>query len=112
MCLYPRLIRNPKYLPNKKNGGVVATPQDPRVISVPIGCGQCIECRKKKYNEWKTRLLEEVKKKQTGIFVTLTFNQEKWNYYYDKAIGIGYQKENNMAIMAVKDFMNRWRNLS
>ena len=48
MCLYPKLIQNPKYKKNKKNGGNVPTPQDDRVLLVPIGCGKCFECMKQK----------------------------------------------------------------
>ena len=48
MCLYPRLIKNPKYKENKKNGGVIPAFLDERVLAVPIGCGECIECRKQK----------------------------------------------------------------
>ena len=48
MCLYPRLIKNPKYKPNKKNGGKVNPPLDYRTMYVPIGCGVCMECCKKK----------------------------------------------------------------
>ena len=48
MCLYPKLIRNPKYKSTKKNGGVVPPLVDKRVGLIPVGCGKCMECRKKK----------------------------------------------------------------
>ena len=48
MCLYPKLIKNKKYVPNKKNKGKVPTPPDERVLWVPVGCGKCIECMKQK----------------------------------------------------------------
>ena len=51
MCLYPTLIDNPKYRSNKKNGGVVPLCFDERIKKVPIGCGYCEECRKKKAGE-------------------------------------------------------------
>ena len=55
MCLYPRLIKNPKYKENKKNGGVIPAFLDERVLAVPIGCGECIECRKQnEYRDWET----------------------------------------------------------
>ena len=47
MCLYPRLIKNPKYKANKKNGGIIPAISDKRVLAVPIGCGKCIECKKR-----------------------------------------------------------------
>ena len=52
MCYYSQLIKNPKYTPNKKNGGVVPYMADKRVGLVPIGCGECKECRKAKQREW------------------------------------------------------------
>ena len=33
MCLYPTLIKNPKYKPNKKNGGQVPPVLDKRVLA-------------------------------------------------------------------------------
>lgn len=79
MCLYPRLIDNPKYRKNKKNGGNVPIPSDNRVKLVPIGCGRCIECKKAKQREWQVRLLEEIKHDDRGKFITFTFNRESLN---------------------------------
>ena len=47
MCLYPKLIINPKYKVNKKNGGNIPPMIDERVKYVPIGCQKCIECKKR-----------------------------------------------------------------
>ena len=52
MCLYPKLIKNRKYIANKKNGGAIPPVTDLRVIMVPVGCGKCIECLKQKGREW------------------------------------------------------------
>ena len=76
MCLYPKFIRNPRYIPNKKNNGIVPEVKDPRVLMVPIGCNDCMECRKKKAREWQVRLLEDVRHNKNGKFVTLTFSDE------------------------------------
>ena len=46
MCSYPRLIKNRKYIANKKNGGNIPPVSDLRVLMVPVGCGKCIECKK------------------------------------------------------------------
>ena len=54
MCLYPTLIQNPKYKPNKKNGGHVPAVFDDRLKLVPIGCQQCMECRRKKAKSGKS----------------------------------------------------------
>nr|WAE43659.1 MAG: replication initiator protein [Microviridae sp.] len=135
MCLYPKLIRNPRYTETKKNGGELPPIIDKRVLYVPIGCGRCMECKKKKMNEWKIRLIEEAKENNNGKFVTLTFNQESLNdlrgelilelnkdceritnktkLKYEKANLKykleGYDLDNAIATLAVRKFMNRWR---
>jgi hypothetical protein len=109
MCLYPTLIKNPKYKANKKNGGIAPVPVDPRVIYVPIGCGNCMECRKKKAREWKTRLSEEARTNPNGRFVTLTFNTESLQELSKECIGEGYTLDNQIASLAVRRFTERWR---
>lgn len=112
MCLYERTIRNPKYKPNKKNGGRWPVPSDPRFKFIPIECGHCIECRKKKARDWQVRLLEDVKTNTNGIFVTLTFsNQSIAKLCKRKKIkGLtGYEKDNMIATEAVRLFTERWR---
>ena len=61
MCLYPTIIPNKKYTATKKNGGIIPPVRDKRVMAVAIGCGRCAECMKKKANDWKIRLYEEIK---------------------------------------------------
>lgn len=112
MCLYPRLITNPKYMPSKKNGGNIPELKDKRVAMVAIGCGHCIECRKQKANEWRVRLNEELKRNNNAWFITLTFSEEGINknieLYAEKNYGeIG--KENDIATIAVRYFLERWR---
>ena len=60
MCLNPSYIKNRKYIPNKKNGGVVPPVSDMRVLYVPVGCGVCIECKKQKSRRWQIRLKDSV----------------------------------------------------
>ena len=38
MCLFPKLIKNRKYITNKKNGGVIPAIIDNRTMMVPVGC--------------------------------------------------------------------------
>ena len=76
MCYYSQLIKNPKYTPTKKNGGVVPYMEDKRVAVVPIGRGECKECRKAKQREWQVRLKEDIKHNTNGKFITLTFSNE------------------------------------
>ena len=49
---------------------------DKRVAVVPIGCGECKECRKAKQREWQVRLKEDIKHNTKGKFITLTFSNE------------------------------------
>lgn len=115
MCLFPRLIKNPKYRANKKNGGNIPEPIDKRVMTVPIGCGYCMECMKKKANNWKVRLLEDIKTNTNGKFITLTFSNES---YTELANEInkkrkdkikGYTLDNEIATIATRRFLERWR---
>lgn len=101
---------------NKKNGGIIPPlplrdgKPDERVMYVPVGCGKCMECKKKKSREWQVRLLEEVKHDKKGVFVTLTFNTESLRKL---STGIhkleGYERDNEIAKIAVRKFLERWR---
>lgn len=106
MCLYPKLIKNRKYVANKKNGGVIPPFLDERVLYVPIGCGKCLECMKKKASDWNVRLHEEIKHQNLkGYFVTLTFNEERLEYYSNR-MGAN---PNDIASGAVRHFTENWR---
>ena len=122
------MIRNPKYKPSKKNGGIVPAVSDERILHVPIGCGKCMECMKQKTNEWRTRLIEDIKHNTTGRFVTLTFSDESIRGLNSKientriresyTEGVkrttevpvqGYDRDNAIAAYAVRHFLERWR---
>ena len=106
MCLYPKLIKNPKYRPNKKNNYKPPICEDDRVLYVPVGCGNCIECRNQKKREWQIRMNEEINQDRTGKFITLTFSNEE----LDKLIQeTGIQESNAVATIAVRRFLERWR---
>lgn len=77
-CLFPKIIKNKRYLPNKKNNYNPPPLTDKRVEYVPISCGHCIECRKKKRREWMVRLSEELRGGENPpLFVTLTIRDEE-----------------------------------
>lgn len=110
MCLYPKFIRNPKYLPNAKNGGNIPPVTDPRLLWVPIGCKNCIECTKRKARDWQVRLLEEIKHHWTNAyFVTLTFTEESLINLAKETTLTGYQLDNYTATLATRRFLERWR---
>lgn len=89
------MIRNKRYLQRE--------PDDPRKKWVPIGCGECIECRKLKVKEWLARLTEELKNPQKCLFVTLTFNDEILNKFTNE-----YKEPNLIAAKAIELFRKRW----
>jgi len=76
MCLYPRLIINKKYTSTQKNGGKPPVLTDNRIKYVPIGCGNCLECRKQIARGWQLRLQEDIKKNINAKMITLTFSDE------------------------------------
>ena len=78
MCLYPKLIKNRKYIANKKNGGNIPAVTDNRVLLVPVGCGKCMECTKQRARNWSIRLQEEIRHDKTAQFVTLTLSNESY----------------------------------
>lgn len=106
MCLYPRLMRNKKYVANAKNGGNIPQMRDGRLKYVSIGCGRCIECMTQKSNAWRIRLQEEFKHDRKAKFLTLTFSEEE----LDKLEKEAEVKESNaIATIAVRRFLGRWR---
>lgn len=109
MCLYPKLIKNPKYKANKKNGGVIPAVFDERLLYVPIGCQNCIECRGKKAREWQVRLNEEIKSARNGHFITLTFSDESIKDLAKDCKATGYELDNEIATKAVRLWLERWR---
>ena len=114
MCLFSKLIPNPKYKKTKKNGGVIPPITDPRVTQVPIGCGWCMECAKQKAREWHVRLSEEITHPHPRTFITLTFNNESYTKLYEKLKNIndkieGYEMDNWIATHAIRLFLERWR---
>lgn len=106
MCLFPKLIPNPKYKPNKKNNYNPPICTDERLKFVPIGCGVCIECCRKKMREWQTRLNEEIRENKNAYYVTLTFSEEE----LEKLCKEKKQTESNyIAGIAIRRFLERYR---
>jgi len=109
MCLFNKLHRNPKYKPNKKNGFNPPTPKDGRVAYVPIGCGDCMECRRQKAQEWRVRLSEDIKTNTNGKFITLTFSNESIKELSKEIDATGYARDNAIATLGIRRFTERWR---
>lgn len=111
MCLYPTLIKNRKFEANKKNGGNIPAIFDKRTMYVPIACGKCMECMKRKANDWRVRLNEEIRTNNKCKFVTLTLSNESYKEL-NKEINddiIGYDRDNEIITLATRRFLERWR---
>lgn len=109
MCLYPRLIPNPKFKTSKKRGYYKPSQHDSRLNYVPIACGKCYECRKKRAREWKIRLAEEIRHGKS-YFVTLTIDDENLEKIKDELeIKETKGNENSIATTALRKFLERCR---
>jgi len=114
MCLFPRQYQNKRYTATMKNGGVIPPVNNLKLMTVSIPCGNCIECKKQRYNEWRIRIIEEFKTDPTAQFVTLTMNTESLrelvNDIHDKRPNTyGYKLDNAVATIATRRFLERWR---
>lgn len=92
VCLFPSTIVNPHYVkyPFELENSIV-----PHDYYITIPCGRCPFCRKKKANEWKFRLLQEIRylkgkhnkfvsyEEGRSYFVTLTFSERYYNRFKD-----------------------------
>lgn len=105
MCLYSRGGENPKYKPNKKNGGIPPIPSRKELRWVSFKCGKCIECRKEKQTSWAIRLMNELKERK-GRFTTLTFSEESLD---DLEKELGTKEANKIATVAMRRFLENWR---
>ena len=101
---------NPKFKPNKKNKGKPPKCTDERIRYVAVGCGKCYECRKQKARQWQIRMAEEYRNDKSGVFITLTFNEEKLKYYEEKCEKEKETKDQNeIATIAVRECLERIR---
>lgn len=107
MCLYPRIIQNPRYKANKKNKGNIPRCDFREQRYITIDCGKCIECRKKIAREWQIRLCEEIKNYEGKmLFVTLTFAEGQYQLLR-RAYGL--HDEEQIVKKAVRLFLERVR---
>lgn len=110
MCLYPKLIKNKKYVANKTNGGDIPLCDDKRKLIVPAPCGECMECRKKTARDWQIRMLEDIRHNKNGKFINLTFSNESIKELAGEIKGLtGYNLDNQIATLAMRRFLERWR---
>ena len=96
MCLYPRIMKNPR------KGQLI----DERQKYVTVSCGNCYECRKQKAQAWRVRLCEEMKDNKEAHFITLTFTD---NSLKTLALKLKTNGENAIAEHAKRLFLERYR---
>lgn len=107
MCVYQLYTINRHYTKTKKNNGFVPVLKDTRKRYIQIDCGNCYQCRKKAYNNWRIRLLEEFKEDlSVKQFVTLSFSPEALNKLMHES---GLEECNAIATLAMRRFLERWR---
>lgn len=109
MCLYKKILLNPKYLPNKKNGYNPPVCKDERLRYIQAECGKCYECRKKRAREWSIRIAENLKY-EFGYFVTLTISPESMEELMNEEnIAVLKGNENAIAKLALRRCLERIR---
>lgn len=112
MCLQPFVIRNKRFIPNKKNNYNPPVAKDDRIKWIEIPCGVCYECLKRKKSDWQVRLINELKfNADKCYFITLTFSDDAINnlakkYKIDIVKGFS---ENIIATKSIRLFLERIR---
>jgi hypothetical protein len=72
-----------------------------------------MECKKQKSNQWKVRLMEDLRVNRNAKFVTFTFNDESLQELDNDIKGEidGYNRDNEILSLGVRRFLERWRKL-
>lgn len=66
-----------------KGGKISWTKERGYTNTVPVPCGKCPDCRKRKINQWVFRMLQEEKRSESAYFVTLTYAPEMLRRTYN-----------------------------
>lgn len=66
-CDSPHNIRLEKPIVSEEGG---------LIFNVPVRCGRCLPCKRTRINGWSFRLMKELERSQSALFVTLTYNTE------------------------------------
>ena len=82
---------------------------DTRARMLKMGGDRCIECTKQKANNWRVRLLEEIRQNKNYTFVTLTFSDMSLIYLRSKLKELSYNIDNDIATKGVRYFLELWR---
>lgn len=113
MCVNLVPTVNPKYRKAIKLGRPLSGYPDDFYLLVP--CGKCIDCRRKRGKEWRTRLQHEIMYGdfRTVYFITLTFSPEFYEKFQIEVPGSNsFSKRrvsNDGVSRAVRLFLERYR---
>ena len=47
-----------------------------RISAIPVNCGKCVYCKKRRVNSWVFRMTEEEKVSFSSYFITLTYDNK------------------------------------
>jgi len=72
--------------------------------NIPVPCSKCPPCKKRRTSGWSFRLMQEEKRSQTALFITLTYNTEH--------VPITDKGFMNLDKTDIQKFMKRLRKLS
>ena len=111
MCLNPTLVVNKHFTPNRKNGFKIPFCDDKRKLWVSAPCGYCIECRKKKSNDWKIRITEEMNNGLKCWFVNLSFSN-KSIFLLEERFKLKHKRDadaNDVATLAIRLYFENIR---
>lgn len=111
-CLNPLTIKNPRYLPSKKNGYNPPIPIDNRLYYLQVPCGKCIECRRRRASDWRFRLHNEYRYNPQSrfYFVTLTLSDDGLKRLLSQVdFEDGIFSYKILVIKAVRLFLERYR---
>lgn len=106
MCLFTKRIRNPKYLPNQKNGYNPPKCPHPALMYIEVKCGICNDCRKEKRRNWSTRIKEQLRETPNAVFFTGTFAPDRLHELQTK---YDTKDKNTIAKKELRLFLERIR---
>lgn len=106
MCYFPIRILNKRYLPTRKNGFNPPKCTDERFRYIEAECGHCFECRKKKRNMWRIRMIEQKKDTPTGVFFTGTVSPQRFEEIKNR---YNIEEDNEIATKVLRLFLERIR---
>ena len=103
MCLRKRKIKNPV---KEKNRLSISK------IDIDIPCGRCLQCTKKRQNDWLVRsYFEYISKPTDGFFVTLDFSELYVPLFNVKSGVVATPEDRSRYLMFCDDYQNQCQDI-